>query len=354
MKPLGRHDRRKATQRRGLRILLWIPCLFLLAQISGGLVLDYAWVRPRYPMKDDMLTNLHSRKHLPEIVFLGSSRFGSDIDCGVMDAELRHRLGDGAPRTFNASLPAGDPTVSERTLEELLQQGHRPKLVVVEVEPGCLAGKDNWLYQHVLNVLDWRDVPEAGLALCRNGRIMYLVRGRLLPLCLHKYHIRKEATRLVKGMFGSTPALTPSDPPVGTPILDDPKPPATTAAVSAVREAGGQVFAREVQDFHLGGVAARRLERLLACCQSAGIKVLLVDVPVSTPQRLARPSEVDKAFLEYVNTLTIRYGCAFANWRDQVPDEYFADSHHAYHEGGVYFSRRFAARELAPRWRGKE
>jgi hypothetical protein len=346
----NRHEKRRAKERRGLRILLWVPCLFLLVQVLGGLVLDYVWVRPRNPMKTDMYARLKARKQPPEVLFLGSSRFMGDFNCAVMDAELRLHLGDEAPRTFNGGLPAGDPTVFERVLDDFLRDGYRPKLVVVEVDPGTLAGRDNWLYTHALNVLDWRDVPEAGLALCRNHRIIYMVRGRLLPLYLHNYQIRKEATVVLKSLLGCGHAAADIDPPVPPAVTADPKPPPMTPAARANMEQGGVDMGKETRDYHLQGVGTSRLERLLTRCQSCGIAVLLVRVPVSSPQRRGITAEVNAAFLEYIKTLTVRHGCCFTDCRNRIPDSYFADGHHVYPEGGIYFSRRFAAKELAPWW----
>src|SRR5437588_98967 len=108
--------RRNENRRRGFRIVLWLVVLYSAAQLLGGLVLDYVWVRPRYPYRADMYATLRARQPTPEIIFLGSSRFGGDISCPVLDAELRVHLGEGAPRTFNASLSAGDPTVFERVV----------------------------------------------------------------------------------------------------------------------------------------------------------------------------------------------------------------------------------------------
>jgi hypothetical protein len=351
MSAQSRHEKRRAKERRGFRILLWVPCLFLMAQVLGGLVLDYVWVRPRYPMKADMFAHLKARKQPPEVLFLGSSRFHGNVNCAVMDAELRLHLGEKAPRTFNAALPAGDPTVFERVLDDFLRDGYRPKLVVVEVDPGTLAGRDNWLYEHALNVLDWRDVPEASLALCRNHRIIYLVRGRLLPLYLHNRQIRKEATVVLKSLLGSGHAAVRIDPPVLPAVIADPEPPPMTPVARAAMEQGGLDVGKETRDYHLQGVVTRRLERLLARCQSSGIAVLLVRVPVSSPQRRGITAEVNAAFLQYMKTLTALHGCCFTDCRDRIPDSYFRDGHHVYAEGGIYFSRRFAATELAPWWR---
>jgi hypothetical protein len=51
-----------------------------------------------------------------------------------------------------------------------------------------------------------------------------------------------------------------------------------------------------------------------------------------------------------MHSLTRRYGCPYAEFRDAIPDEYFADPRHAFSEGAVYFSRRFAP-VLVSSWR---
>src|SRR5215470_15860276 len=102
---MGRFGR-KGNRRRGFRIVLWTMGLFVLAQVLGGLVLDYLWIRVRFPWQADMYEILH--------------------------AGLRQALGEQSPRTFNCALPYGDPTVCERVFDDLLRMGYRPKMVVVE------------------------------------------------------------------------------------------------------------------------------------------------------------------------------------------------------------------------------
>jgi len=101
----------------------------------------------------------------------------------------------------------------------------------------------------------------------------------------------------------------------------------------------------------VGGMTARRLERLLDRCQSAGVEVLLVGVPVSSPFRRAYTPDVDANYLAYVHGLTERYACAYTDWRDKLLDNYFMDGHHVNWQGGAYFSQRFAASVLVPLWR---
>jgi len=348
---MGRFGR-KENRRRGFRIVLWTMGLFVLAQVLGGLVLDYLWIRVRFPWQADMYEILQARARPPEILFLGSSRFGCTWDCNILDAGLRQELGEQSPRTFNCSLPYGDPTVCERVFDDLLHMGYRPKMVVVEVNPVGLARRDNWLNQQALRLLDWRDVPEAFQALCRNGKIMYLVRGRLLPLYLHRYQLCKGAVAKLDALFHPQPVRTPADPPVQAPVQADPEPPPPLApAVLAQIKASCDEVSRGVKNFQIGGVASGRLERLLDRCRSLGIAVLLVQPPVSSHYRQAIGAQADGIFAEYIRMLAQRYGCRYCDWSDRLPDLYFKDEHHAFVQGGVYVSRRFGPEVLAPFWR---
>jgi hypothetical protein len=346
-----RCERVARQHRRGFGILAWLGGLFCLAQLAGGLLLDYVWVGPRHPYMAHMLSALHAGGGNPEIVFLGSSRFGSDICCGVLDAQLRYRLGEHAPRTFDASVPAGDPTVFQRVLDELLLHGCRPRLVVVEISPETVNHRDNWLHHHALNLLDWRDLPEAVPALLHNGKILNLLRGRFLPLHVHRYHICKEARALVRALLLPGPdSPVAIAAPVFSPLMADPAPPPQTPAGRALLEEGYELCRHDVRDYRPGGLSAHRLDRLLEKCRSAGMAVVLVGVPVASPYRRAYTPEVEAAFHQYVMSLTDRYGCSYTDWRDRVPDEYFSDARHVYPQGGVYFSRRLAASILAPLW----
>jgi hypothetical protein len=224
-------------------------------------------------------------------------------------------------------------------------------LVVLEIDPPTLSHRDRWLHQHALNVLDWRDVPEAAPALCMNHRIMYLIRSRLLPLYLHRYHICKCTMAWTKSLISPSAPPQRSDPPIPVPIEEDPQAPELTDAVRQKMDQDFRDLCEVVRDYRVGGVVAQRLERLLQRCQSANIPVLMVGVPVSSPSRRACTPEVTATFLAHMRSLTERYPCAsYTDWRDQLPDNFFMDGHHVNQPGSIFFSRCFAARELAPLW----
>lgn len=350
MQATKRHARRD-NRRRGLRIVLWTMGFFLLAQLVGGLVLDHWWVRGRYPWQAEVYEQLQARATPPEIIFLGSSRFCGDWNCSVLDAGLRQHLGKMSPRTFNAAVPWGDTTVAERILDDVLHLGYRPKLVVLEVNPVNLASGDDWVHGHALRLLDWRDFPEAFMALIRNGRIMFLVRGRLLPLYLHRDEICQDALSKLVALFHSGRGSV-SDPPIGSPALTDPPPPPPIPPdiMTMVKESC-QMVSRRLVNYQPHSMAVRRLERLLDRCHTLEIPVLLVQPPVHSLYRQAVSAQANAIFADYIQRLTERYGCRYCDLSDHLPDEYFRDEHHAHPEGAIYLSRRFAPAVLAPLWR---
>ena len=341
----------RSNRRRGKRIVLWTICLFWLIQLGGGLVLDHFWTRARFPWQARVYDELQAQASPPDIVFFGSSRFGSNINCAIVDAVLKREFGDAAPRSFNAFVPAGDPTTAERMFAEMTASGYRPKLVVIEVSPETVAERDNWLYQHAMRLLDWRDVPEAAPALVRNGRIMYLLRARLMPLYAHRYQICQETISLAKSLFWGKEPI-PSPPRVPLPEKD-PELPALTADVKQRMEKAFADITREVQDYRAAGVAARRLDRMLARCRSLGVDFILVGVPVSTGHRRAYTPHVLAAYREYIDGLLTRHGGAYTDWHDKLVDNCFSDGHHVNPEGAIHFSRRLTQEVLVPCWQAR-
>src|SRR5262245_39017986 len=51
----------KENRRRGFRIVLWTVGLFILAQVLGGLVFDYLWIRVSFPWQPNRYGTLQAR-----------------------------------------------------------------------------------------------------------------------------------------------------------------------------------------------------------------------------------------------------------------------------------------------------
>jgi hypothetical protein len=338
---------RPDPKQRGRRVVVWMLGLFFGIQLLSTWLLDRHGLRIRFPVMAEVKAEVLAEK--PQIVFLGSSRFGSTVNPELMTALFRRELGDKAPRVANAAVAAGDPIVSERMLDQLLAQGCRPRLVVVEMLPESVNWWDVWLEQQVLRLLDWRDMPDVVPSL-RHMNFLRVFRARFLPLYTHRYHLRKEARLWAEGLFAE-PAPAAAEPPLaGIPEVDPPLPELTPEKADELASSS-RVGKREVRDYHVGGMVRQRLERLLARCQKEQIHVLLLGEPVCSAHRNDYTPEIEAAFRSYLDELERRYGCTFLDRRDALPDAAFRDYHHAIQDASCPFSRRLVEQDLLPLWK---
>jgi hypothetical protein len=358
---MSSYRRSRARQQRNLHALVWAGAVFAVVQLVGGLLLDYCWPTVRFPQAGCVLAILGQMPQTPDIVCLGSSRFG----CGVREDVLNPLLAQYTqppPRLLNASVGAGDPIVVEWMLQRMLHAGRRPTLLVVEITPENLACRNKWLELQLIRQLTWTDLPAYLPDACRYAHPMRLLSSRLLPLYHHRYQIRKQtrdaALALLSGerghAFAAAPAGGSSQPLTarmhGTPDL--PPVPVVPAGDPTAKPAAG---VEDVQDwlrnYRLAGLTSQALERVLARCRAERIAVLLVAPPVSGPHRSFYSAGVEEAFQRYIAALTRTYGCRFADYRNRVPDTCFFDHHHLGAQGSDYFSRLLAREVLIPTWR---
>jgi len=358
---------RGSRRRRGLRVLLWASAVFMLAQLAGGLVLDFWLPDIRFPEAGRAMSGLLARPRSPEIVFMGSSRLQGAARPDVLDPLLR-RYTRQAPESFNASVGAGDPIVAERLLERLLDAGRRPALLVVEISPEQFNRRTVLLGQQVLRQMTWADLPDYLPDACLYSSVRKLATSRLVPLYVHRYQVRKvtlEAARTVlseleltaraAGAGAGAPVPQPVPRPPAHPELRAlpprpaplPRPPADAPALASPAEFVGQWL----RDYRLSPVVTGALERLLERCRAERIEVLLVGAPVMAAHRALYDPAIEATYRAYVGGLIERYGCRFVECRDHVPDEGFGDPMHVSGAGAEFFTRRLARETLVPLWR---
>ncbi len=342
---------------RGRRVLLWAGLAFVLAQLGGGLLLDYRWPDLRFPAVGRVFGRLERLDRPPEIVVMGSSRFEGAVRPDVLDPLLRGYTRQ-APQTFNAAVGAGDPIVAERLLDRMLRAGHRPAMLVLEVSPEHFSRRSPMLSQQVIRQMTWADLPSYLPDACLYTPMMRLLSSRLMPLYMHRYQIRKQAVESILAPLTGTRAQPAPAESAAAPCLEpnldnlpaaEPAPPpplGLTPAVPAVA-----LVSDWLRDYQLGPVVTTALERLLARCRAERIDVLLVGVPVMAGHRAQYKPEIDAVYLGYVHSLIARYGCRFVDFRDRVPDYGFRDALHTNDTGSVYFSHLLGREVLIPLWR---
>ena len=70
---------------RGRSALAWAVGLFLSIQLTGGLLLAYAWPDVCFPSLGRLRREWRSRPDGPEVLCVGSSRFGMGLRPSVME-----------------------------------------------------------------------------------------------------------------------------------------------------------------------------------------------------------------------------------------------------------------------------
>jgi len=202
----------------------------------------------------------------------------------------------------------------------------------------------------VTRILTWKDIPDAWGDLVAQWKFARLVSSRLIPIFL----FRKE---LLTYLFDCSP-------PYLAPPADTGQAPASIVLgkedrlmpIAVAKEDHLKLIRSErpgvqkwFRSFRIQGLNARRLESMLAYFQVHDIATILVGVPVSRPH-FECYAEIDRQFLDYMNTLVRAYGCSFVDYRNRIPDDLFRDIEHLTAEGGIEFSRVLQEEVLCEAW----
>lgn len=343
------------THQRGCRILLWMTGLFFVGQIAGGMLLDRVLPRLRFPFLYEQLDRLAAEPHAPNIVFLGSSRFGSNTSGEYITERMHEFTSVKTARAFNAAIPAGDPIVSEIVLQHLLERGVRPRVAVIELCPESLNHCNEWVRIHLERQLRWEDMGTYFGEIVRTAGISRLLANRLLPLYRYRKTLCEELAKTLAEKLDDWLNASAADQAQPTTAIDwnalvlgNPK------LVENDLLGNTQIGLREVHrwlsNYSAGGNAGAALERILQSCQANGITPILVGVPLSKPHRDCYVRPIEESYQAYVKKITAKYGCRYVEYRDRMPDDLFLDNHHAGIQGSLFFSRIFADEVLIPWW----
>jgi hypothetical protein len=378
-------------RRRGRRALLWAGAVFLVVQMTAGLLIDRYGLRVRFPYAAKELAVLRERDRAPDVVAFGSSRFLTAVNPGIGEGELHRLTGDASVTFFCAAVPGGDLATSDYLLEQMLKLGIRPRVVVVEISPEFLAGNNEWICEHLRRQLTWNNLPVYLSQALYEQRYTAFVNSRIVPLCLHRYELWKETARLWdvgwerwrRDYCLSERLARTSEPPADAPDGRDrcraalqhsglsagcrrlwtaQVPPRAGWDPSAMNPRGepiGQasiegtdIIRHWLRHYEIGGLAAAALERLLARCHHHGIVPVLVVPPFASVQRALYTDDINHRFDAHLERLRQRYPFALGDLRGCLPDDRLVDNHHVSDAGAEDFTVILTREMLAPLWRG--
>jgi hypothetical protein len=335
-------SRKKLLDSRIRRTFGWTVGVFFALQIGGGFVIDYALPRIRFRWHIDPVERMSCGKR-PDLVYLGSSRSMSSLNASELTHELRERTGQFDFRVVGAPIPGGDFLTMEGLVNEMLRQGVRPRVLMLEVVPQTLMTRVRWYNLHLLRQIQWQDLPEHAIDLWQNGQIGRTFSALFLPLYVHRHDIVEYFWNGLPSTYSDD--LFPRDTLTEAEMADWLSPNRPISAEKAARAAlGADDIGRDMSPYIIGGGSARALDRILDACERNGITPLFVGIPVSSAHRGHFEPDVAGPYHAHLQRLCDRYGAVFVECHDALPDSLFVDHHHTEAPAHVIFSRYLARR----------
>ena len=347
--PIVTPPRNPAKQARGRRVVLLLVGFLVAGQGLAGYVIDHHGLAIRFPSAAIVLQELATAPP-SAVVWMGTSRSEGGIRPDVMNTGLWKRYGRHRVNLFNAAVPAGDPYVSSYLLDALLERGHRPEILVVEVSPEIVVRNTKWLRAHATRQMGWSDIPAVLPEAIMSETMPRLAMARLMPLYAYRASIR--------GLV--LPPQTSVPPPLagsqgGAKVhlhsrhFDDyPEPPASPDLDRRRIEYNWSDMSRHFRDYRTDGVISAALKRLLSRCDAEGISVVLVLPAVSEVYREQYTSEIEGRFQDDLARMREEHPFEVVDLRDTVPDAGFYDFHHLGSEGALIYSRAALDRVVLP------
>ncbi len=343
---------------RGCQVLAWFVAVFFVTQIALSSALDTIWAHVRFPYFFQQLDRIEQLPSGPDVVCLGSSRFGSDIEHREMTRILRARTNDATLIAFNSYAPAGDLYVNERMLRELLARNIRPRVLLVEILPESVNDRNDWFRLHVGRQVTWGEIPKYVREITQTGHLGRLLGARFLPA----FHLRGELREAIgQGWLHAMTVSVPSESFTRPDLEHLPaedwetriRETLTSVPATPTKQTNNGVgdVIKALDRYRPGGTSASSLEAMLETCKDQGIQVYLVGAPVASAHRACYTSEIEGQFQGFLKRIHDRFGVPFLDYRDRLPDACFLDNHHANNTGAFLFTRQFTLEVLVPRFR---
>jgi hypothetical protein len=334
--------RRMKRTARGL--LLWSLFWYLIAQLALFVWMGDSWKLNRVRVEQQKWKQLHEllaqAPDRPLVLMLGSSRTDWAFEAGRLDGQPGP---DGRPLlVYNFGVPTTGPIHEALYLNDLLDQGIRPRLLLVEFVTSHLnQSRRGLLSEEHFTVPLWLSAHQ--LLFFRpffsNPRkaLIEWVQSRVSPWYAFRWYIHEH-------FQGHDEFLRPyeqSRQPMnswGCRILsDDPG----TPEYRAWRWQGAlRMYGPTLQQFRLGAKPTQAMHDLLARCCREQIPVAIVLMPITKEFRELIPAEGRAELDHLVAELCNRYRANLIDASEWLDREDFDDGHHVLKTGAHKFSMR--------------
>jgi hypothetical protein len=326
--------------------LAWGVGLFFLIQLALSVACD-RWltvVRDRdHAFKTKALRAvLTEEAGRPLVLMLGSSRTMGAFHAGKLDGQPGP---DGRPlASFNFGQVRTGAIRTWARWQELLDEGVRPRLLLVEVLPLLLneAGphrpsEEDWMGYYWPSAADlvrlWPYCEMPGKLL--GGWL----KARLCPCYFHRQYIMD---RLAHSWEPITERLTPERwyDRHGW-YLGESRRSVAPAIVRDALDRHYREFGAALKDFRLGAGPVQALHDMLERCRHEDIPVALVLMPEHSELRGWYPPEAHQAIDDLMADLSRTFAVEVIDAREWIEDDCFCDALHLVPHGALLFTRQF-------------
>jgi hypothetical protein len=280
------------------------------------------------------------------VVVLGSSRSLFAYQSARMESVLNRELGRPAV-VGNFAVTGGGPVTGLLTWRRLQKDGVRADLVLVEVMPSFLGGRDCEAevgeQRLPTDRLRWSDlalVERYGGARGKGVRREWR-RGWVNAWYEHRLSLQRgflpallPAEQLAFNANGLEPCSVPDD-----------LPPDFRARM--LRHARDEYQAL-LASFRLGGPGCEALREMLADCRRRGAPAAMVLMPEGPNFQALYPPEAWRQLTAWLDGLSRETGAPVVNARDWCAEDQFLDSHHLVSSGAAAFTDRMGREQVVP------
>jgi hypothetical protein len=336
--------RARRMTRGGRGVLLWSLALYALIALALNFLM-YRWCPDLsasvHRIKWDQLRKaVAAAPDRPLILTLGSSRMDAAFQAGRLDGVPGP---DGRPLTaYNFGIPAAGPLHEYQYLRDMLHEGIRPSLLIVEVLPPLFSAPRS----HLISEEDWPVADWMSLHQFRRMRPYFVRPGRKLSGWIAARLAPAFAYRRALQAVMEVQMLPPeerrpapySHDRWGCRCADYLTPKQQASCVRMARD-----YIPSLYHFRMGDGPQRALRDLLACCGREHIKVVLVLMPESTEFRSWYRPECLTAMNQMLTQMHADWGVPVIDARQWLDDGDFTDGHHPAESGANLFTSRLLA-----------
>lgn len=329
---------------KGRSLLWWVPLWYVLGQICLLLWMDESWQMPRTRVQHEKWVQIHERlaemPDRPLVLMLGSSRSDWAFQTGRLSNQLAP---DGRPiLAYNFGLPTAGPMHASYYLNELLDEGVRPRLVLVEFVATHLNRSRRGLQSEEHFTLPrW----------CSLHQLLFLRRyftnprralgewfeAQIAPWYGYRFFVHEHIVGRKEFLPNLDQVRQPMDDWGARILCDDPGTPEYRTQRWAY---AFQMYKQSLEQFQLGKGPALSMHDLLARCQREKIPVAIVNLPVTKEFQDLYPAEAKADLDKLLADLLKRYDAHLIDASDWLRKEEFDDGHHVLRAGAKKFTTR--------------